>query len=485
LKIEISDLFGIWVLEFGIFPRLSFLLHQLEAMEMKSSHFDIIVIGMGLSGLMAAKTAAEAGQRVLIIGKGLGSFSFFSNTIDVLGVPPLAGQKAMSMEPPWQISDVNTKDRWGEHPAPEDQSTRGKISGPLGAEMSDGLSQWMKNHPKHPYSKVGMDKIKEALSSFTSLFPPPYSFRAIGEGNSFVPTGAGTLRPTYLIPTTMVAGVPLKKGDALIVGFKGFKDFYASYVADQLGCREVTLSIPKAFYREMTATALARLMEKESFRESIGREIREKLHGETRVGLPALLGVRESWKVEKDLEEIIGVKVFEIPILPPSIPGMRIYNRFKEWLIQKGVALHLGHSVSKAVLRGKRCERVDVSIPPVSKSYGADRYILATGRFIGGGLMADEQKIFEPIFNLPVEQPKSREEWFGKSFFNDLPHPVHQAGIIANASLRPIDGKGDFLLENVWIAGSILAHHHCIEEKSREGIEIATGYMAAQNALEA
>jgi len=40
------------------------------------------------------------------------------------------------------------------------------------------------------------------------------------------------------------------------------------------------------------------------------------------------------------------------------------------------------------------------------------------------------------------------------------------------------------ILENGWVAGSILAHHHCIDEKSREGIEIATGYMAAKQALE-
>jgi anaerobic glycerol-3-phosphate dehydrogenase len=38
------------------------------------------------------------------------------------------------------------------------------------------------------------------------------------------------------------------------------------------------------------------------------------------------------------------------------------------------------------------------------------------------------------------------------------------------------------ILENVWAAGSILAHHHWIDEKSREGIEIATGYMAAKRA---
>ena len=446
----------------------------------KFMHFDLIVIGMGLSGLMAAKTAAEAGQKTLIIGKGMGSLSLFSNSIDVLGNLP----KAMKMEPHKQAPDVDTKARRGEHPVSEGQFTHGQGSGSLGTGMSDGLSQRIKDRPKHPYSKVGLDRIEEALSSFTSLFPPPYSFQAVGNGNCLIPTGAGTLRPTYLIPITMVAGTSLKKGDALIVGFKGFKDFYADYVADQLNCRGVTLSLSETFREEITATALARLMERESFRETIGRAIKEKIYGETRVGLPALLGVKESWKVKEKLEEIIGAEVFEIPTLPPSVPGLRIFNRFKEWVIQKGVTFLLGYSVSKATLKGKRCERIDVFNPPIFNSYSADRYIPATGRFIGGGLVADDEKIFEPIFNLPVIQPQSREEWFGKSFFNDSPHPVHQTGILTDSSLRPLDEKGESVLENVWVAGSILADHHSVDEKSREGIEITTGYMAAKQAIE-
>jgi anaerobic glycerol-3-phosphate dehydrogenase len=40
------------------------------------------------------------------------------------------------------------------------------------------------------------------------------------------------------------------------------------------------------------------------------------------------------------------------------------------------------------------------------------------------------------------------------------------------------------VLENVWVTGSILAGHHSVDEKSREGIEITTGHMAAKEALE-
>jgi len=404
-------------------------------------HYDLIVIGMGLSGLMAAKTAAEAGQKVLIVGKGMGSLCLFSNTIDVLGQLP----KMM--------------------------------------KMRDGLPLWMKDHLEHPYSKVGLKKIDEALSSFLSLFPPPYSFQTMDDMNCFLPTGAGTLRPTYLLPKIMAGGIFPYERSTLVVGFKGFKDFYAHYVADHLKCRGITLSLSDVSYQELTATFLARLMEKKSFREKIGTEVKKQLHGETQVGFPALLGLQDPIRVKEELEKIIGAKVFEIPTLPPSIPGMRIFNRFREWLVQKGVTFLIGYSVSKAILEGERCIGIGVTHPPMTTSYSADRFILATGRFMGGGLNADMEKIFEPIFNLPVHQPESREVWFGKSFFTGFSHPIHQTGILIESSFCPIDERGNRILENVWVAGSTLAHHHCVDEKSREGIEIATGYTAAIYAL--
>ena len=95
--------------------------------------------------------------------------------------------------------------------------------------------------------------------------------------------------------------------------------------------------------------------------------------------------------------------------------------------------------------------------------------------------MATRERIIEPAFGLPVFQPDVRLDWYGRSFFDG--HPIHQAGILTDRSFRPVDERGDVLLENVWVAGSILAHHDSIAEGSREGIEIATGYMAAKEAL--
>jgi len=403
-------------------------------------YFDIIVIGMGLSGLMAAKTAVESGMKVLIVGKGMGTLCLFSNTIDLLGTIPLS------------------------------------------MEVEKGLYKWIIIHPEHPYSKVGLENIKKSFLEFNSIFSSHYSFKNENERNCLIPTPVGTLRPTYMIPNTMVPWNHQEE-KRVILGFKGFKDFYADWIARRLNSRSITLSIPDLIRNEVTQIYLSRCFEKRLFRERIINEIKKHLQGEKFLGFPAILGIEDPYSVKSDLEQSLEAKIFEIPVLPPSIPGLRIFNRFKEWLIAKGATFLMGYQVTKAILKGKRCEGIEVSNAPITNLYCADRYILATGRFIGGGLKAtSNSSLFETIFNLPVTKPKNQNEWFRKNFFDD--HMIHEMGILTNKSFQPISNEGDIVLENIWVCGTILSGHKYLYEKSKEGIEISTGYMAVKSALE-
>lgn len=404
-------------------------------------HFDLIVIGTGLAGLTAARTAVLAGAKVLIAGRGMGALTLFGNTLDILG----------------EIAP--------------------------GTDLAQGIASWIAAHPEHPYARTGMEGIESALSDFKALFPPPYSFAAEGPGNSLLPTGAGTMRPTYLIPVTMRAGAAMIPAKTMIVGFRGFKDFQGETVALHLQCRGVTLTLPRYGLEGLTALALARLMDEANFRERLGEAILRQMAGERFIGLPAVLGLREPAAVVDTLEAVTGARVFEIPMLPPSIPGTRVFHRFREELIAKGATFLMGHAVTSATVRNGRLTGITVHNPPLSTEYGADRFILATGRFLGGGLWAEMDRIVEPLFNLPVSQPASRGEWFGERFFDPEAHPIHRAGIVTDADLKALDGQGRVVLENLWAAGSILAHHQDIEEKSREGIDIATGFLAARRAL--
>ena len=404
-------------------------------------NWDLIVIGMGLAGLTAARTAVEMGAKVLVVGRGIGSLALFGNTIDVLGTVPPA------------------------------------------TDLAGGVTNWIAAHPDHPYARMGWKGIEAALRAFRELFPAPYAFAPDGEGNSLVPTGAGTLRPTYLLPATMAAGARITAKETLIVGFKGFKDFQGDTVSLHLQCRGVTLPLPRYGLEGLTALALARLMDGVPFRERLGEAIRRQTAGESRIGLPAILGIKDPAGAMRTLEEVTGARVFEIPMLPPSIPGMRIFHRFRGLLIAKGATFLLGNPVTGAEVRQNRCEGITLQNPPLERVCRAENYILASGRFLGGGLVSDMDRISEPIFGLPVLQPASRGDWFGERFFEAQAHPIHRAGLLTDRGLRPVDAGGRVLLKNVRAAGSILANHQAIEEHSREGIDIATGFHAAREAL--
>lgn len=401
--------------------------------------FDLIVIGIGLSGLIAAKTAVEMGKKVLIIGKGMGTVCLFSNTIDLLGsIPP-------------------------------------------SVSVFDGICQWIKEYPHHPYGKIDSEIIKESLRAFNSVFPSNYTFRNEDDRNCLIPTPLGTFKPTYLIPPTMVSWNGGKE-ESLIIGFRGLKDFYADLISRRIGCNGITLSYPELISNEVTQTQMARLFEKRDFREIVAKEIKKYLKKERYIGLPAVLGIDFPSDVKNDLERLIGIKIFEIPTLPPSIPGLRIFNYFKQWLIQKGATLLYGYKVTNSILKGKICEGIEVYNPPNKSLYMADRYILATGRFIGGGLQAQSNFISESLFNLPVSFTRFQKDWFDSSFFGR--HPIHKAGITVNSNFQPISEKGEIIVENLWVCGTILSEHNYFDEKSKEGIEISTGYMAAKKAFE-
>jgi glycerol-3-phosphate dehydrogenase subunit B len=419
-------------------------------------HYDIIVIGMGLAGLMAAKTAAEEGRRVLLIGKGVGTAHTYTGCIDLLGYYPSGS--SVPTETPFQ-----------------------------------SLGQLFEENPEHPYTLVGESEIRNSLTSFLGVFEEGnYRYLSQGEKNTIILTPSGHTRATYLYPSTMEWGGIDDERDLLIVGFHGLKDFYSAYIAHtlnllgkqgRLSCSARFISLPLSeLSRRKTApsSVIARLFEEEEYRDKVAEAVRAERKGEERVAFPAVLGVEKPGEMRRDLEAKLGTTVFEIPTLPPSVPGFRIFQAFKRHLQRKEVTLIMGFSVAQAMARDGNCLQVTVISPPVERTYSADVYILATGSFFGGGLEAERNRVLEPIFNLPVYQPASREHWFKDRFFSDETHPIRSAGIMVNERMNPVDNGGKVVVRNLHAAGSIISHCDPHGEKSGSGIAIATGYKSAR-----
>lgn len=419
-------------------------------------HYDVIVIGMGLAGLMAAKTAAEGGRNVLLIGKGVGTAHTYTGCIDLLGYYP-----PRSSDP---------------------------VENPLAS-----LSRLIEERPNHPYARAGAQEIRRALTSFLDLFDEGgYRYLCEGEENTVTLTPSGCTRTTYLFPSTMEWGGVEDERDVLIVGFDGFKEFYGAYMAHNLNslgkegglsfkARSIFLPLTELSDRKTAPPlVLARFFEKGVFRDKIVEAVRAARKGGERVAFPAVLGVERPQEVKRELQEKLGTTVFEIPTLPPSVPGYRLFQFFKGDLRRRGVTTIMGFSVARAEVRDGTCLRVSVSTPSIQRTYSAEVYILATGGFFGGGLEVKGDRVVEPIVDLPVYQPVSRESWFNDRFFSGEPHPIGTFGVMVNEQLNPIDDNGNVVVKNLRVAGSILSHCDALREKSGGGVALSTGYKAGK-----
>ena len=114
------------------------------------------------------------------------------------------------------------------------------------------------------------------------------------------------------------------------------------------------------------------------------------------------------------------------------------------------------------------------------KHYYAKKFILATGGFYSGGItMRDFEQPKEVIFDLPVYFVKGEENWSNKELFSDQPQGFAKTGILTDESLRPVDGNGKRVFDNVYVVGRNLGGYDFCFEHSGNGVALASAYKAA------
>jgi glycerol-3-phosphate dehydrogenase subunit B len=201
------------------------------------------------------------------------------------------------------------------------------------------------------------------------------------------------------------------------------------------------------------------------------------------VAFPAALGIAAPHAVWSELERGLGRPVFEVPTLPPSVPGMRVFAILREALRRAGGTLRLNNIVVGAEAENGRVRALRVRVGLRGERQGADWVVLATGGFASGGLELDSSwRARETALGLPVAGvPEPGSPRFEPEYF--AAHPLARAGVAADARLRPIGADSEPVFENVLVAGATLAGAAPWQEKSGDGLSLATGYTAAEHVL--
>jgi len=407
----------------------------------RRQRYDAVVIGAGTAGLVAGTRLAQAGARVCVVAKGVGSTHLAPGTIDALGYVP-------------------------------DRVDNPKLAI---AELSSAL-------PDHPYALLGAELVSEAaqwLIQTAAAGPAPgYAYVGSLERNFLLPTALGALKPSAVIPETFAAGDSRQLGRLVVVGLPALRDFHPELCASNLeaagiDARAVTLdvSVERA---DSSTLGMARLFDDPTWRASFAARLAPLVRAADQVALPAMLGLNDPHAVLRDLEEKLGRPVFEISTLPPSVPGMRLYELLRHALRAAGGAIALGAGVVAHERDGERIVSIDTQSAGSPTTYEADAFVMASGGFHSGAIMLDSHwQAHEQVLDLPLHGVPGRDEpRFCAEYFAE--QPMARVGVAVDAELRAIDTA------NVVVAGASLPGAVPWREASGEGIALSSGYRAAQ-----
>ncbi len=441
---------------------------------------EVVVVGGGLAGATAALSAARAGADVRLISHKQSTLQQASGLVDALGyLPPVDAARDDPTATP-------TAGRTG--PMTDRPPAEGPLVDPFAAvdRLPNG----------HPYRLVGADALREGLTLFDDAVDGYRGGHT--DRNALLPTFGGTVKPTARYPEAVAAGLASDDRPMLLVGFRSLTDFDARLAADRLDASGVPfpvagveLTFPAAFRDDAAVTRVAHALDRDEpiddtpAREALAAVVAPHLDavdgGAARVGFPAVLGDAAAAAVRTELAERLGAAVFEVPMGPPSLPGLRLEDRLYDALEAAGVEYETGVPVVDAGTdAGGRVQRLLVDRGGTRVPYAAEAVVLATGGLVGRGLDSDRDGVREPVLGCHVPHPADRYAWYVDDAFGEQPYA--RFGVRADDRLRPLDADGEVQFPNVRVAGATLGGADVAREKSAAGVSLATGVVAGRGA---
>jgi glycerol-3-phosphate dehydrogenase subunit B len=424
---------------------------------------DVVVVGAGLAGLSAGIALADAGARVELVARGHAATHWAPGGLDC-AAPPGAATPAAGI------------DRLA--------ALAGHPYAILGGEVRPGLAF------------VREVVAAEGLHYRGDLDDPLRS----------VPTAIGGTRRVGVVPAGQGNALdPWSPGERLVVcGIAGYKDFWPAPIAASLAragvwveagdggrpsrVEAVSVELPgQAGRRNVNALELGRAFDDPAWRreafERIARAVESGGRGAGRIAFPAVLGIADHAAVLEDAARILPLALFEVPLVTPSLPGLRLYRALRDAFRRRGGRISIGEPVIRIETSGRRATTVVLSAAVRERRILAGHVILATGGIAGGGLIGRaDGRLAEPLLDLAVEAPPV-DEWLADDALAPNGHPLERAGIRTDAGLHPLDASGKVAFENVLIVGSLLAGQRYIAERCGDGVAIASARRAAATAL--
>lgn len=294
---------------------------------MQNNRFDVVVIGAGLAGLTAAAVAAGQGRKVALTATGAGSF--------VLGAASISRRETEALA--------------------------------SAGDLAQAIEFWSKT-------------CAAAESAYEGTLTQSFE----------LPTLMGSLEPFVLAPRRMAQAAHHAGEPTLIATIHGLSGFDPAFLAEQLNAQakargeapcysSAVVSLATDLGLPATTLRVANAFDRDAdFCASLAAALRAVTQNVQCVLLPGILGIQATDAQHEEFEKAVGCRVGELATLPPSILGLRLYNRLIAHLRTLGVQIFEWYPVAGVQIRNGVCQSVNLASPARPLVLSADAFVLAT-----------------------------------------------------------------------------------------------------------
>jgi glycerol-3-phosphate dehydrogenase subunit B len=314
-----------------------------------------------------------------------------------------------------------------------------------------------------------------------------------------LPTVVGTVKFCAYAPASLASGdvAQMRQANLALVGLEGLPYFRPRICRRSLrgySSQHQPEAISKIEYIEVampggtmraTPFGVAGLFDEPDIREEFAQSLKSRIDDDvTHIGLPPILGLNRPAEAFEEINRELGPQVFELISPSYSVPGHRLQAALDKALGDGGVRV-VTAGISKVEYDGRRIKSLALEGAKSGIVAAAESYIMATGKFNSGGLVADDCPR-EPLFGLPLFVDGARVDDRLLEYLLDWDasnkQPFLSCGVHVDSSLRPLDAFGEPAYDNLYAAGSIIGEYDYVAEGCGLGVAALTGLLAGERA---
>ncbi len=409
---------------------------------------DTVIMGGGLSALTCGITLAKHGKRVTIVASGQSTLLFNGGSMELLG--SIDGQE---------------------------------VTAPLEAVAT--------LPDNHPYRKIGTERIASLASEAKQLLDDAgINMEGRPDANHWRITPMGVAKPAWLTLSDHMriddlSHLPAKR--VALMAIRGYLDQPNSMLAQ--GLRSLGMEVKVVEFStsditslrrspsEMRATSLAKHLMSNSALQRVAEQINALANEADLVLLPSVLGQNDDNDF-RTLQSMVNKPLRLVATLPPAVAGMRMQAQLRHYFRMLGGTYLMGDTAVSGTFDQDRLTAVTTA-KLGDMPLKADHFVLATGSFVSRGLMADYERVYEPVLGVDVDADADRECWTRFGVLNAQAYT--QYGVATDNSLRClIEGKP---ITNLRAIGSVLSGHDAIKMGDGTGVSMLTALAAAHDII--